>query len=128
HFVQRALLAAVAAVDRNAAADVRGVAVQFGAGVDQQQVAGVQPSAVVLVVHRAGVAAGGDDGSERGYRATTAQRVQQLGFHLIFVPARQRAAPRGEMRLGGDAGGGAHQLQLGTRLVQAQVVQQVPQR
>ncbi len=98
--VQRALLGAEAAVGRKGARDVGGVAGIFAAGVDQAQLAGLEPGiagggVTGRIVEHAGVRAGGDDRRiGRSARAVAAEFVQQFGLDLVFVHRASAAAGR----------------------------------
>jgi hypothetical protein len=100
---------------------VAGVAVEFAAGVDQAQVAGLQLGIGCRVVQHAGVRAGRDDRAVgRTLRAVAAELVQQLGLDLVFAHAAagvaaealRAEAHRAPMRAGRDRGGAAHRRQL----------------
>ena len=91
-------------VHREGARDVRGIAVELAARVDQQQLALAQFRGVLPVVQHAGVGAGGDDGAVGGRaRAVAAELVQEFRLDLVLALARARPrasrarAPRAEI-------------------------------
>ena len=99
------LRAAEAAIDRKGARDVGGVAVQFAAGVDQQQFAVLHLTVVVDVVKNAGAGTGGDDGGVGGeLAAPAAELVQELGLELVFEATGSGYAHGAPMAIGGDVG------------------------
>src|SRR5690606_10556752 len=121
---ERALGAAEAAIDRKAAGDVRGVAVEFATGIDQQQVAVAQAGIVAPVVQHAAVAAGGDDRAI-GWRlrALAPDFIEQFGFALVLEAAR-RAREHGAT-MGGRrySSGAAHGVEFEFVLAQAHFVE-----
>ena len=119
------LLRRIAAIDRKRARDVGGVTGIFGTGIDQQQVAIAQHRVVGAIVEDAAIRAAADDRLVTRHRTVLAEGVQEFGFDLVLVHAGPRCAHGASMGLGGDLRGFAHQAQFATRLVQAQVVQQV---
>ncbi len=86
--VQRALRAAVAAVHGKGPGDVAGIAVDFAARVDQDQVTVAQHGLAGRVVQHAGVRARCDDAVVgHRLRAMAAEFVQQFGLDLVFAHA-----------------------------------------
>jgi hypothetical protein len=114
-------------LDREGAGDVRGIAIEFGAGIDQQQVARRQSRIVGAVMQHAGVGAAADDGLVGRHRVVAPERVLQFGFDLVLEQARARHAHRARVRLDRDLGRAPHGAQFILALEQAQVVQQVPE-
>ena len=110
--IQRALCRREFAVDRKRAGDIRSVAIQFGTGVDQQQVAIAQQRVVGAVVQHAGIGAAGDDRLVTGHGAVFAEGVQQFGFDFVFVHARAHRAHRTQVRLDGDLRTARHHAQF----------------
>ena len=100
-FVYLALGGGEALAYRERARDVRGVAGELAAGVDQHQVAGVQRRIVRHVVQHAGIGAAGDDRPVGGeFRAVAAELVQQLGLELELEASRACGADRTPVRSG----------------------------
>ncbi len=87
--VERALIGGEATVDGKGSRHVRGVAVDLGAGVDEQQVAVLELRVVLDVVQNAGVGAARDDGRVgRILAAPATELVDELGLDLILLAAR----------------------------------------
>ena len=78
-----------ATIDRKGAGDVRGIAVQLTAGVDQHQIAVAQWGGVLDIVQHTGVLAAGDD-ARIGQMPSTGQRalVLKLGLQPCLVQTR----------------------------------------
>ena len=75
--VQLALRGCVAAIGREGAGDVAGIAVELATGVDQAQLAGAQLGMARSVVQNTGVGARGDDGGVgRSLRTVATKFVQ----------------------------------------------------
>ena len=123
-FIDRALRSRKSAVHRKSARDVRGVAVQFAPGVDQQEIAVGHGRVVAYVMEDAGVRAGGDNRRVgRVLRSPAPECIQKLGLDLVFVPAGTRRPHRTAMAVSGDAGGAAHGCELGRILDQAHFIE-----
>jgi len=106
--------------------DVRRVAMEFAAGVDQQQFVFLQLPVVVAVVQHARIRAAGDDGRVRhSLRAVPEELVQKLGLDLVFVPADTRALHRAAVRASGDFGSASHQFELMLVLHETQGVERL---
>ena len=98
-FVKRFLRARKSAVGRISARDVRCVAVQFAAGIDQHQLAVFQHGVAGAIVKYAGICSGCDDrGIGRKLRSVFPEFVQQFGFDLIFAQTGARRAHRAFVR------------------------------
>ena len=112
-FIQVALRRGKAAIDGPGAGDVRGIAIELAASVDQQQFAVVQYRVVGAVVQHAGVGTAGDDGRiGRELRAAAAKLVQQFGFDRVFMQAWAGGAHGAHMGRAGNGGGAPHQVLL----------------
>ena len=129
--VERALRAGEAAIGREGAGDVAGVAVELAAGVDQHQLARAHRGGVGAVVQHAGIGAGRDDGVVRhGLRALAAEFVQQLGVEVVFAHVLAGAQHAGaalhgaDVGLSTDGGSAAHHVLLVGILHQPHLVQQ----
>jgi hypothetical protein len=115
--------AAEAAIHREAAGDVGGVAVELAAGVDEEQLAVLHLAVVLDVVQHAGVGAAGDDGAVgRRLAAVAAEFVEQLGLDS-YSQAPGRVARMARRWAPGDVGGAAHGGDLGV-LHEAHLVDQ----
>ena len=125
--VQRALLLAEAAVDRERAGDVGRIAAVFGAGIDQHQVAVVGRRIVGAVVQHAGIAAGADDAAVGRFGIVLAEHALDLGLQFVLAHAGTHRAHRGFVRAHADVGGALHQLQFVAVLEQSHLVEQVAQ-
>src|SRR5450759_3022013 len=113
------LLAAELAAHRERARDVRRIAVELAAGIDQQQVACLRLAVVVSIMQDAGVGSRRDDrGIGDRLRAGAQEFVHQLGLDLIFVPARTRLPHRAAVSAARNYGGAAEELQLPLVLVE----------
>ncbi len=120
-----------AAVGREGARDVAGIAVQLAAGVDQHQFARAHGRSIGAVVQHAGIGTGSDDGVVRHrLRAVAAELVQQFGVEVVFAHVlagaqHARAALHGtDVGACADAGGPAHHVLLVRVLHQPHLVEQ----
>ncbi|MCY1291369.1 hypothetical protein D9M70_405550 [compost metagenome] len=121
--IQLALRGRKASRHREGAGDVRSVAVELAAGVDQAQVAILQLGRAGAVVQHAGIGAGGDDRVVgHALRAVAAELIEQLGFEVVFAQARARGLHRAHMGPGGDFARAAHDGQFARVLEQPHLV------
>ena len=132
--VQRALRAGEFAVGRKGAGDVAGIAVEFAAGVDEDQVAGMHGRHVGAVVQHAGVGAGGHDRAvRRVLRTAEAELVQQLGIEVVlahllaFAQHAGTELHRADVRTRADLRGAAHHVLLMRILDQSHFVERTAQ-
>ena len=130
-FVYGTLRPGEAAIGREGARDVAGVAVQLAAGIDQHQFACPQRCGIGTVMQHAGVGAGRHDaGIGRVLRAMPAEGVQQLGLQMVFTRIHATAQQAGAGLHGAHVGFGtdlcsaAHGVQLARVLDQAHLVEQ----
>ena len=113
------------AVDRKSAGNVRSVAVEFAAGIDQQQLAVVEARVVFHVMQHAGIgAAGNDAGVRRKTAAMAIELVQQLGLDLVFEHPRAGETHRPRMCIARHDSSAAHRRQLVFVLEQTHFVDQ----
>src|SRR5690606_37369128 len=110
---------------RPGAGDVGGVVLVFAAGIDQQQVALLQPRVVLAIVQDAGVGAATHYGLVGPGGVVPPVLVQDLRRDLVFVAAGHGVVHGPDLRRRRDAAGLAHQPQLHAALVEAHVVQHV---
>ena len=123
--VDLALRAAEAPVHREGARDVRGIAVELAAGIDQQQIAVAQRRIVEYVVQHAGIGAPRHDRRVGGkLRAAAAEFIQQLGLDLVLVASGPHGLHGPAVRRGGDARRAPHDRLLVRVLHHAHVVDQ----
>ena len=123
HFIHGALRRAETAVDGKGAGDIRGIAVQFRAGVYQQQIAVGEFGIVLGVMQDTAIGAAADDGIVGRPGGVAPKLMQQLRFDLILAHPRPGAAHGPLVRDGGDLRGAAHDLHLGGTFEQAQIMQ-----
>ena len=124
-FVDVALGPRKPSVDREAAGDVGGVAVEFAAGIDQQQLAVGDAPLVVDIVQYAGVWTAGDDRRVgRRLGAGAAKGLLDHGLDLVFEHAGPGGSHRLAVGLGGNRRGAPHQRDLGGVLDQSHLVEQ----
>ena len=125
--IELALRLGEAAVDREGAGHVGGIAVVFAAGVDQQQLAVLQAGVVFGVVEDAAVLAAAEDRRVGRLAAVAAKAVEDFGLDLVLVHAGLTGLHGADVGLAGDLRRLAHQPHLGARLEQPQFVQDVLQ-
>ena len=132
--VQRPLGTAEAAIGREGAGDVAGIAIELAACVNQDQLAIAHLCRIGAVVQHAGIGPGGHNGAiRRKLRAMAAKLVQQLGLKMVFAqlfPGAQamRAGLHGpHMGACTDVRGAPHDGQFMMVFDQAHLIQQSAQ-
>ena len=118
-FVDVLLRRREAAIDRESAGDVGGVAFDLAAGVDQYQCVVVEQLVVADVVQHAGVRPASDDGRVgMAVSPALAEFVGQFGFQFVLGHAGTAGAHGAGMAGAGDVGGTLHDDQFGLVLDQ----------
>jgi len=123
HLVDRAAGAREAAADGVGASDVRGVALELAARVDQDQLVVAQLLVVGDVVEDRGIATAADDGRVGGAaRAAAAKGVLDHRLELVLVDGPAREPGGGFVALARDVRRAPHHVELGGLLEQAHLV------
>src|SRR5262245_9604067 len=119
------LRAAEPAVYGNRAREVRGIAIQLAARIDQQEISVREPRAVLAIMQDAGIGAAGDDRRIGGVlRSAAAKLVEQLGFYFVFASTGACCAHRALVRDRRYRGCAAHHRELAVILDEAHLVEQ----
>ncbi len=125
HLVDIALHRLEPSAHRISARDIRSIAVEFAAGVDQQQIAGLEQRVVLHVMQHAGIGTAGDNRCVgRRLRAAAAEFVQQLGFDLVFGAAGLGRAHRAPVRVGRNLRRAPHRRHLVCVLDEPHLIEQ----